>query len=230
MATDRRYKSSIPADANERIVERYADGLKKNVKCFVNRKLVGTRYYDEEGFLSLERPYRDGRIHGVEYHWYFDGILTSAEPYKNGKPHGIARQWSQSGKLIGTYKMVNGTGIDLWWCSLNYNDEPPFYLSETCYLRDGKRHGYSWFINENQKSVFIENHFVQGTSHGIHREWNQHGRLSRGFPQYYVCGEKVNKRQYIHAAASDATLPPFRHEDNEPLRIFPKEIRKHLLK
>lgn len=230
MPTDRRYKSSIPADAKPRIVERYDDGRKRCVQYFVNRKLVGERTYDEEGYLYLERPYKDGMIHGVEYWWYFDGVLTSAAPYKDGKPHGVAKQWSQSGKLIGTYKMVHGTGIDLWWTSLNFDDEPPFLLSEVHYVRDGRPHGYTWFLEHDQKSVFVEYHFSEGVEHGIQREWNAHGRLCRGYPQYFVAGKKVDKRRYIRAAAKDKSLPEFRLKDNDAHRVFPKEIRKHLLK
>ena len=172
---------------------------------------------------------KDGIRHGIEYDWRWDGILTAAEPWVNGKPHGIAKQWSQTGVLIGSYSMHHGTGIDLWWESLEYDGRLPFFLAEVHPMRDGKPHGFVWWLNEDQKSVFTEWHFVDGVKHGIFREWKDNG-LRRDSPQYFVGGVKVRKRQYIRAAASDESLPPFREHDNLPTRLFPPEIQKHLLK
>jgi hypothetical protein len=42
-------------------------------------------------------------------------MLASEEPYKNGLPHGICRQFDEAGRLLGKYKMVNGTGIQRAW-------------------------------------------------------------------------------------------------------------------
>ncbi|MCA8986626.1 MAG: hypothetical protein KDA78_03240 [Planctomycetaceae bacterium] len=209
---------------------RYEDGSKQLVNCFVNRKLVGTRVYDEDGYLCLESPLKDGQLHGIKYTWYFDGILTSAEPFLNGKAHGVSKQWSPSGELIGKYTMTQGTGVDLWWHSVNGSGEAPFYLSEVHCMQDGLPHGYAWWINEDQKTVEVERHFDEGIRHGIFREWNHHGRLGRGFPQYFIKGTKVRKHQYIHFSTKDKSLPVFHDQDNLPNRIFPVEIRQHLLK
>jgi antitoxin component YwqK of YwqJK toxin-antitoxin module len=229
MRPDRRYKSSIPSRATERVVERYEDGAKKRAEYVVDERVVGTRFWDDDGYLSLERPSKDGLIHGVEYTWCFDGVLTSAAPYVNGKLHGVAKQWSPSGKLVGSYTMALGTGIDLFWNPRGGLEEAGYYLSEVHYMRDGELHGYTWWLEEDQASVFVERHYVQGYLHGIERKWNQHGRLRRGFPRYFVNGIRIDKRQYQRAAAADPSLPRFRSEDNSPARIFPEEIRKHLL-
>ena len=228
MPRDLRYKSSIPSNASQRIVERFDDGRKQMVKCFVNRKQVGRRQYDEDGYLCHEVPLKDGQRHGVEYTWSFDGILDSAEPYHEGKAHGVAKQWSPSGKLMGSYKMTHGTGIDLWWNSVDGSGDAPFFLSEVHYMRHGTSHGYTWWLNEDQTSVHIERHFLDGLQHGIFREWNEHGRLCRGFPQYFVNGIKIRKRQYIGVSGTDESLPQFREEDNAPSRVFPKIISRHL--
>ncbi len=231
MPRDLRYKSSIPSNASQRIVGRFDDGRKEMVECFVNRKLVGRRQYDEDGCLCVEKPLKDGKIHGVLYQWDFDGTLSDATPYRDGKPHGVARQWSASGRLMGKYKMTHGTGIDLWWSSIDpHGWEGPFFLAEVHYEHDGVCHGYSWWINEDQQTISVERHFLDGSEHGIFREWNEHGRLMRGFPKYFVNGAKVVKRQYIRAAGRDKSLPPFREEDNGPSRGFPTEIAKKLLK
>jgi hypothetical protein len=96
-------------------------------------------------------------------------------------------------------------------------------------MRDGELHGYTWWLDEDQASVTEERHYVQGSLHGIERKWNQHGRLRRGFPRYFLNGTRVNKRQYLRAAAADPSLPRFRSEESSPSRMFPEEIRKHLL-
>ena len=195
MRPDRRYKSSIPSSATERVVERYEDGAKKLAEYVVDEQVVGTRFWDEDGYLSLERPRKDGLIHGIEYTWYFDGVLTSAAPYVNGKPHGVAKQWSQSEKLVGSYTMLRGTGIDLYWNPLGGLEEAGYYLSEVHYMRDGELHGYTWWLDEDHASVTVERHDVRGFLHGIERHWNEHGRLRQGFPRYFLNGNRINKRQ-----------------------------------
>jgi hypothetical protein len=75
----------------------------------------------------------------VQYRWDELGFLISAEPYEAGLAHGIAKQWHQ-GQLIGSYTMVHGTGLDLWWQS----SDRLIWLSEARYYRDGYRDGFEW--------------------------------------------------------------------------------------
>jgi hypothetical protein len=121
--------------------------------------------------------------------------------------------------------MVCGTGIDLW---RQQRDDGSIYLSEARYLKDGVLHGYEWWMNEDQRTVHGEMHYNGRGFHGIWREWNNQGRLRRGFPQYYVNHQKVTKKRYLKACETDPTLPPFRSEDNDPAREFPPEIAKEL--
>ncbi len=230
LPVDRRYQTSIPANAKPRPGIMCAGSTSNRVEYYLRGKLVGWRDWDEEGNLELEIPLRDGLRHGIEYTWYFDGLLTSAEPYHKGMPHGVAKQWSMSGELIGTYKLVRGTGIDLWRSSLCGRDEGPYYLSEVLYMKDGTPDGFRWSINSDQKSIWYETHRWEGRFHGIERQWNTQGKLRRGFPKYFIAGQQVDKRKYLRATATDATLPPFRLKENKPQRTFPKEIQRHLLK
>lgn len=227
---DRRYKTSIPANAKPRNAVMCAGSTGKRLDYYLRGTLVGTRHFDENDQLELEIPLRDGLRHGTEYTWFWGEWLSSAEPYCDGKPHGVAKQWSANGKLIGTYKMVHGTGIDLWRGSIDGSDAGPYCLSEVWYKQDGRLHGFNWWINDDQKTVWMEGHYLHGQSHGIERSWNSQGRLKRGFPKYFVNGEQVDKRRYLRAAESDATLPRFRLKDNQPQRTFPPEIARHLLK
>jgi len=220
------YRSSIPKSARERVVARHPEaGKRKTAEYRLNRALVGTRNFHSTGELLLEYPMRDGLLHGVVYRCDDPGKVTSAEPWSNGLPHGTARQYSRDGSLLGTYRMKRGTGLDLWW---NDIDPRAPRLSEARYLVDGKWHGFEWWLLDNQKGVREERHFADGQLHGIEREWNGSGRLRRGFPRYWVRGERVTKRQYVQACAADPALPRFRVADNHPRRTFPPEVARHL--
>ena len=47
--------------------------------------------------------------------------------------------------------------------------------------------------------------------------------LCRGFPQFYVNGERLTKRQYLSAGESDHSIPPYVPEQDQPYRTLPKE-------
>jgi hypothetical protein len=42
-------------------------------------------------------------------------VLAGEEAYRNGLLHGVCRQWNEVGRLLGKYRMVNGTGIQRAW-------------------------------------------------------------------------------------------------------------------
>jgi hypothetical protein len=220
-----RYRSSIPKFAKERILERFVSGAKKKAEYRVGGAIVGVRRFHDTGEPESEHGLRNGQYHGVDYRWDSPGQLVSAIPYANGVGHGTAKQWGDDGRLIGTYRLVRGTGIDLW---RQQREDGSIYLAEVFQWRDGKGHGFEWWINEDQTSVYIERHWQAWFLHGIEREWNAQGRLARGFPKYHVNGERVTKRQYLRACRSDPTLPPFRKVDNRPRRVFPPQLAKHL--
>ncbi|MDB5172128.1 MAG: hypothetical protein JWN51_901 [Phycisphaerales bacterium] len=219
------YKSYIPANARERIIKRSPSGGKEEAEYRLGGALVGVRRFFETGGPEHEYALKDGKKHGIEYWWFDADFLASAEPYVDGLPHGTTRQWDQWGRLIGTYRMIRGTGIDLW---RQRRDDGKVYLCEVLHLKNGRHHGFEWWLEEDQKGVYIERHWRDGGLHGIEREWNNKGRLRRGYPKYHVGGERVTKRQYLKAAAADPTLPPFRSQDNKPASTFPPGIARHL--
>jgi hypothetical protein len=95
-------------------------------------------------------------------------------------------------------------------------------LSEEREYRDGQRHGYErWWCADNQ-TVGEESHYWHGIEHGIFRQWNAQRRLRRGYPRYFVQGQRVTKRQYVRACHHDPTLPPFVADDNQPFRSCPE--------
>jgi len=165
----RHYKSSIPANAAERVIERYTGGAKRKAEYRIARELVGVRHFHETGEPDSEYALRDGKQHGIKYRWDSPGRMTSAIPCADGVGHGTARQWDDKGRLIGTYRIVHGTGIDLW---RQQREDGSVYLAEVVHWRDGKPNGFEWWINEDQKTVYIERHWRDGQFHGIERQWN----------------------------------------------------------
>ena len=56
----KRYRSSIPKAAKERVVATFITGPQKyRTNCTLNGKLVGVRYFHETGELSAERPLKN---------------------------------------------------------------------------------------------------------------------------------------------------------------------------
>jgi antitoxin component YwqK of YwqJK toxin-antitoxin module len=227
------FRSSIPRGARERVLSRHANGAVASAEYWLGGRLVGVRHFDPEGHLSFDCGMKDSRRHGTAYRLDLPGRLLSATPYSRGLEHGIARQWSDDGRLLGTYRMNHGTGIDLWWddgatCQGPSCPSRGPLLAEVHYMRRGLPHGYEWWIDDDQSSVHWERHWRNGELHGIEREWNLRGRLRRGFPKYFVEGRQVARRQYLRSAAIDRSLPPVRKEDNLPSRRFPAELVEHL--
>ena len=60
------------------------------------------------------------------------------------------------------------------------------------------------------------------------RQWTALGRLRRGYPQYFVQGERVTKRQYLRACQTDPTLPIRRAQDDQPERPLPASVMSQL--
>jgi hypothetical protein len=215
-----RITSSIPAAAHERPLHQWSAGSVqyRTVECWHNDQLVGRRVYTRAGQLVIETPLLEGQKHGREYTWDEAGWLALVEPYAHGRIHGTARQYDPMVRVIGTYRCLHGTGYDVWRI-LDRNGWAR--VSEIRGLREGERHGFEWWVNDDQRSVWHETHFWAGRHHGIERCWHSAGRLRRGYPIYWIDGQRVTRRQYLRAAMHDTTLPPWRARDNSPQRKLP---------
>jgi antitoxin component YwqK of YwqJK toxin-antitoxin module len=204
----KRVRSSILRTAKE--VAQYLDGRKVSAEYFVRGELVGRRQWFVNGQLDIEWTYRNGRQHGLWREWHENGRLFSQTRYKDGYEHGQALQWNRHGRLIGGYRMNMGTGVDLWW---GHGD---VYPSEEHHMLEGLPHGFErWWTSRAR--VYSEDHWVRGERHGISRWWTG-DKLDRGYPQFYILGKKVTKREYLKAAKSDATLPRYDSKDDSPRR------------
>lgn len=228
--TDKRYKSDIPDDAVESHVSPYgrdANAMRPEKRaCTIAGETVGYRQYDKDGTLLIETPIRDGKTHGMKYFWDDDGngpYLHLSEPHENGLVNGTARQWAPDGALMGTYTLVHGTGYDLW---RNFDEHGRLYLAEVHAMKDGGPHGYERWLNEDQRSVWLEAHWKDGERHGIERQWDADGNLEPGDPKFYVNNSPVSKKTYIEKQKGDVSLPEYRVEDDRDARSFPEEILK----
>lgn len=68
-AQDKRYKSSIPKEAIEKVRSRYPDGSVEYTDYFEKGEKVGSRHWEQEGTLGWEGPFKGGVKHGREYDW-----------------------------------------------------------------------------------------------------------------------------------------------------------------
>lgn len=227
---DERYRSDIPDNAVESCVSPYrAKGGVTNLErraCSVDEEIVGYRYYDKDGTLAIETPVKDGRKHGMEYTWEDDGdgpYVHLAAPYENGLPHGMANQWAADGALMGTYTLDHGTGFDLW---RNFDEHGRLYVAEVHSMKDGYPHGYEWWVNGDQHSVWHEIHWKDGERHGIERMWDHEANLDPGYPKFHIRDSIVDKKTYIAKQQGDTGLPKYLAMDDRDKRSFPEDVLK----
>ena len=223
--------SDIPQNAVEVEISEYRQEGSliyfRVTECVLDGQVVGLRAYNSNGDLRVETPLKNGRKHGREYIWNEDGALESVEPYVEGKLHGLAKQFGRKGNVIGTYRLVGGTGYDIWRYE---REDGSTGISEIHSLQDNVPHGFEWWLKADQHSVWHERHWQQGKVHGIERMWNDKGQIKRGYPKYWILNQAVRKRIYLKAAEQDISLPTYREKDNLPQRRFPNEIENLLSK
>src|SRR5437016_4009810 len=143
----KRSKSDIPRRAVERLAGEYrgesAITPYRTMKCVLDGKIVGERVYNQDGQVVIERPIKSGKTHGHMYFWNDDGTLSLVEPYLEGKVHGVAKQYGRKGKIIGKYKLVHGTGFDIW---RQESLKGSMFVSELDSLRDGVPESVEWWF------------------------------------------------------------------------------------
>jgi antitoxin component YwqK of YwqJK toxin-antitoxin module len=203
----------IPLEAIEKVIEYSINGGKESAHYYLDGEKIAYRAWSENQ-VSMEYSIKNQKMHGLFRTWHDNGNLCTSGFYIDGREHGITKQYDYEGNLIGSYEMHHGTGVDLWYSAKNI-------ISEERYFKNGKRHGYERWWNNDNKTVGREQHFKDDVEHGIYREWNKKKSLSPGFPQYYVNGQKVSKKQYLKACTQDDFLPKFQAMDNYSHRELP---------
>ncbi len=159
----------------------------------------------------------NGQPHGLEREWHPSGRLGYEARYEHGLQHGLQRQWDERGRLVVRTRFVRGTGLDLYCGDLR-----PGVVSESRELAAGLCHGFErWWTD---RKLTREAHFVDSWEHGVTRSWTLAGKMERGWPRYFVRGERVDRRAYLRACKSDETLPHWRARDDRPTRPRPVAI------
>lgn len=82
----------------------------------------------------MELHYQNGQLHGKVRRWSEEGALLVEIPYRNGLMDGESRFFNRKGKLLGTSKLVQGTGTYRIW---DRNKDEPVLMTEVEYV-DGK--------------------------------------------------------------------------------------------
>jgi hypothetical protein len=89
---------------------------------------VERTYYDN-GQIRSERPYVNGKVHGVFRRWHENGMLLQELPYVEDVFHGMMREWDREGRLVGECNYEHGAGI-------SRSFYPDGRLKGECFVRD----------------------------------------------------------------------------------------------
>lgn len=207
---------AVARGAREDIVGRYPSGAKRQSEYWRRGERVAEVLWEEDGNPCWAWGLRDGKKHGPEVEWWDNGQISFVQPWVDGVLHGVVSHHDEKGNLLLETRYVRGTGVDLW-C-----DRHSRTLSEETRLEGGHLRERRWW-NPDERTVWMEEQWADEGEHGIFREWNGRGRLRRGFPRFFVRGQRVDRRTYLRRARLDRTLPPYRPGDDDPRRELPAE-------
>ena len=143
----RNYKILIPTSATQLVNDTFENGAKKSAYFILDGDKVGFRQWSESGELEFEYAMKHDIKHGREYCFSENGQPYEVTPYRNGRIHGTGTQWSHDAKLVITYKLINGTGLDLWCGNENGT------LSEEHYCPRDDEVGYHRNWNDDEKTI-----------------------------------------------------------------------------
>jgi len=73
------------------------------------------RTHHRNGLLAVEEIFSGQKLHGRRRTWHRNGQLATEEHYRDGRLHGLSRQWSEKGRLLGSFRMQHGTGLQKSW-------------------------------------------------------------------------------------------------------------------
>jgi hypothetical protein len=127
-------------------------------------KLRINRFYHRNGRVHTESRERTGILHGRQRVWHRNGRLAEELRYRDGLMHGVSRQWNEKGRLLGSFTMLNGSGLQRYWhdngrlkmeiTSLNGK----FHGRCRDWLRDGTLIREDFFINQQEvtRSAYLK--------------------------------------------------------------------------
>jgi len=116
--------------------------------------IVHSNYPD--GRPSAEAHFRQGKLDGISRHWHPNGVMAFEIRLKGGFRHGLCKQWNEQGQLLGSFKMIMGTGVMRFW----YSNSRLLYEMD---MVKGKPHGRQRLWSE-QGELVAESFYVNGKS------------------------------------------------------------------
>jgi antitoxin component YwqK of YwqJK toxin-antitoxin module len=203
--------------------------------------LLGREYF--VGKTRVERQvFKDGKKHGIQKQWIWDGKPKSESPYKDGMRHGTFRVWNESNQLIGQFEMRHGTGIlreyypwgSLKWEKHYLNDKedgPDFN-----FYGNGQAMSLMWYmedkIKEGKRFDFQENGDLQGIRGSFNGE-----KLDSPYVHFECCfnpesltlflrAEKVDLPRYLEERKQDPSLPAIPEDLDGFKKMLTPEIQK----
>jgi antitoxin component YwqK of YwqJK toxin-antitoxin module len=116
------------------------------LKAYYNGKLfsgIGFTVY-ENGQLSSEQSYKEGKKDGLYKKWYENGQLNIEENYKEGKKDGLYKKWYYNSQIKreGSYKDGEYDGLQRMWYENGQLDREVNFkygelISIKCWSKDG---------------------------------------------------------------------------------------------
>lgn len=115
-----------------------------------NDQLHGAYLVYNEGVLTVEKRFKNGRMHGVYKRYHDNGVLARSATYKNGKSHGLHYLYDANGSLlIEAYFKGNSP---VWIIGRDSDGN----ISYTKQYRKGQLHGWQNYYHKN-KRIFYRN-------------------------------------------------------------------------
>ena len=68
----------------------------------------------ENGQLSFENTYEDGRLNGLCKEWHENGLLKSEGYFISGEENGLHKTWCNKGKIVRERNYINGNYEGQW--------------------------------------------------------------------------------------------------------------------
>jgi len=138
--------------------------------------------YHASGIVSIETPYVDGVIEGIQRAYYESGVLSRETPFVNGVREGTQRAYYESGALMAELPFV---GDIIEGIRKIYYDGG--YISLETSFVNGVREGTQTSYYESG-GVEVITPYINDMIEGMETAYYEYGLLSR--TTYYVNGVK----------------------------------------
>jgi len=216
-----RHALALPDDAVERVLERHEHGGPSLTAFERDGLRIAEVRWDRRGMPQQGATQREGLKHGLEVRWYENGVVGFVDAYEHGQRHGLARHFDYAGHLLVETRFDRGTGVAL---ACNVWDDGIPTLADEIHTVSGQLLLVRRWTGDD-RTIWLEEHYQNGLPHGIFRAFGDDERLRRGWPRFFVWGERVDKRHYLAVQPSEPTLIPYRAEHDAPERTLPAAYR-----